>query len=134
MSIRRPLFYILVTTFALGVLFEAMIVPKEETWPERLQQESRRVEDRRLRSTPAGMSEEEQKAEIRKAAQAQWNLAEWYYARGDYDTAQQEYERYIQQFPYVELDYGYRTDDARKRILDIQEARAQGRGVTGHEP
>ena len=66
-------------------------------------------------------------SEIRKSAQAQWDLAEWYFARGDWDSAEQEYQRYKANFPYVQLDYGYRTDDASNRIREIGEIRAKAR-------
>ncbi len=101
------------------------MLPEEETWSVTLERESRRVKDKEVVDLQPGLSDQEKKAELRKAARAQWDLAEWHYARGDYDTAEKEYLRYINEFPYMDLDYGYRTDDARNRLNEIRAFRAR---------
>lgn len=106
---------------------------QNENWYERQYIESRKVEDQALvgedplprTNEPIlnkGKNQSELKA-VQTAARAQWNLAEWHFGRGEWDQAEKEYQRYIDEFPYVELDYGYRTDDARNRMREIAKIR-----------
>jgi hypothetical protein len=131
LNIQRPVIFLGICIAAILILFEGLVTPPEEQWREVNLRESRAIEDGRPVVNPNEAPtdpDESEKAKIRRAAQAQWNLAEWHYMRGEYDEAKREYERLMDEFPYVELDYGYRTDDARKRLRSI--ARMKGEPTT----
>ncbi len=59
----------------------------------------------------------------RDSMYARWQMAERYFRQGDYDAAQKEYQRIIDEYPYTQIEYGFRTDDARQRIREIQALR-----------
>lgn len=140
MSARRPVIYLLIAAGSLFVLFEAMSSP--EQWSDKQYRDSRLVEDKAIvdnkysadqtgaRAIYKGKTKEELET-FRKAARAQWDLAEWHYNRGEWADARREYQRIMDDFPYVELDYGYRTDDARKRIVEIDRYIAEERAGKG---
>lgn len=99
-------------------MLDAVLMPPGEDWYSVMVRDSRGVENREL---VAGADRPD--LTMRRAAIQQWNLAEYHYARGEYDQATREYQRLIDEFPYVELDYGFRTDDARKRLREITDLR-----------
>jgi hypothetical protein len=130
-NVRRPVIFLGICIVSLLILFEGLATAPEERWQEVTRRESRAIEDGRPVPKPdvaPAAVDATDREKIRSAAQAQWNLAEWHYMRGEYDDAKREYERLIDEFPYIELDYGYRTDDARKRLRSI--ARMKGEPAT----
>jgi len=132
MNINRPVFICCLAAMVLGVFYYEMI--QNQNWYDQQYDESRKVEDKQIvgedlspgnSNEPAvykGKTRQELKA-LQTAARAQWDLAEWHSSRGEWDLAEKEYRRYIEEFPYVDLDYGYRTDDATQRLRDIQKMR-----------
>lgn len=120
MNYSRPLFVLGLALVALVIVMNAMLTPPEERWFSRTQEAARSYPDK-VRTTGEGPDMEA----VRRAAEAQWELGEYYLRRGEYDSAAMEYQRLIDQFPYTELDYGYRSDDARKRLREIAERRAE---------
>lgn len=115
MPSRRQILYLLLGAASLFVILEAVMMPPEMRPPEMMRTESRAVVDEQL---VAGSQRPD--LSVRRAAQQQWNLAEYHFQRGEWDAARREYRRLIDQFPYTELDYGYRSDDARKRLEQIR--------------
>ncbi|PIU46942.1 MAG: hypothetical protein COS94_08735 [Candidatus Hydrogenedentes bacterium CG07_land_8_20_14_0_80_42_17] len=117
MNFRKEFIILGLIAVAVVVIADGLLTPPGEHWFERMRNESLLVKDK-----TAVNSQNNSDEMIRRAAQAQWNLAEWYYSRGEWENAAKEYQRLIDEFPYIELDYGYRTDDARKRLLDVKKS------------
>ncbi len=127
MNFRKQFIIVGLALFALVVIADGLLTRPEESWFRSTWDQSRAVDP----SAPTGAVDMD---EIRRAARAQWDLAEWHYNRGEWKDAEREYLRLIELFPYIELDYGYRTDDARKRLLDVRsrmsEETADSRALT----
>lgn len=117
MIYRKQIFVIFVAIGVVFVLADGLLTPPGQRWHERLFAESRIVEGRAVIRPNDGS------AAMREAARAQWNLAEWHFMRGEWDAAEREYRRLIDEFPYIELDHGFRTDEARYRLAEIQQLR-----------
>lgn len=114
MPTRKHILFFLGAAAVMGIFLEALMRTPEQNWAAIMMRESRAVENKEV------MPRHEQSTEeMRRAAEQQWNLAEHYYLNGDWDRAEAEYLRLKSQFPYTELDYGYRTDDASKRLREI---------------
>lgn len=64
----------------------------------------------------------------RASMRALWYRAEQLYRAGRWEEAEAAYRRIIDEYPYTEIDYGFRTDDARQRIREI-EARKRGERI-----
>jgi hypothetical protein len=114
---RRQLFIIFIAVGVVIVLADGLLTPPGQSWYERIFAESRTVENRRV------VFDERDSATVRRAAQSQWNLAEWHFMRGEWNEAEREYKRLIAEFPYTDLDYGFRTDDARYRLDEVARLR-----------
>ena len=117
MAFRRQLIFLAVAILSLLVLADALLIPPGQHWFDQVKEESRSVAPR------SSIAPGDDYAAIRRAAQAQWDLAEWHFVRGEWDDAEREYRRLMSDFPYIELDYGYRTDDARYRLDEVARLR-----------
>lgn len=123
---RKPVFVIGIIVFAFLVIAEAMMRPPEEKWYSRQYEAARSYEGGKLKGEPVTAERySPEMEEIRKSARAQWDLAEWHFARGEYERAAKEYQRLIDEYPYIDLDWGYRSDDARNRLREIREIQAE---------
>ena len=116
MQYSRQIFAIFVAIGAILVLADGLLTPPGQHWYERLFAKSRTVEEH-------AVIQGDDPAAMRRAVQAQWNLAEWHFMRGEWDEAEREYRRLIAEFPYTDLDYGFRTDDARYRLDEVARLR-----------
>ena len=117
MTFRRQLVFLAVAMATTLVLAEALLTPPGQHWYDQVRTESRVVDNH------AVVAPGDDTVAIRRAAQAQWDLAEWHFVRGEWDDAEREYRRLMSEFPYLELDYGYRTDDARYRLDEVARLR-----------
>lgn len=117
MNVRPQFLFLGVAMVTILALADAYLTPPGEHWYEIARKESRTVDH------GAVVKGGDDPAAVRSAAQAQWDLAEWHFGRGEWDDAEREYRRLMSEFPYVELDYGYRTDDARYRLDEVARLR-----------
>lgn len=124
MPSRKHILVLLVLGGTLLLFLEAVSVPPEDRPRAIMEREARAVRGGELSDAAArdGVT-------VRQAAIQQWNLAEYHFHRGEWADAEREYQRLIREFPYTDLDYGYRTDDARKRLEQIRILRTDSEGA-----
>lgn len=109
----KPIFFLLAAAVVLFAVFRAVARPPEERYDEIL---------RRTASDPS--------AAPRDAMHSRWQLGEQHLRAGDLDAAEKEYRSIIDDYPYTEIEYGFRTDDARQRLREIQALRRGERAAT----
>lgn len=102
------------------VIADSLLTPPQEKWDNVLQAQAGSYQG----GAGALPDDPAERVQVKRAAEAQWQLAERYLQQGDLDAAEAAYRRLKSDFPY-ELDYGYRADDATKRIAQIAEMRRQ---------
>lgn len=129
MPSRKQIFVLLVLGGALLLIFEAASLPPEDRPLAIMEREAYAVRGGELDEAAA-----REGITMRRAARQQWNLAEYYFQRGEWDNAEREYQRLIREFPYTDLDYGFRTDDARKRLEQIRILRTDTEGARSVNP
>lgn len=136
MGYRRPIFILGLMIVSLLVIFSGLLVPPQQRWPNVLKRTAQPPPKRIThRPPPPGQKlDPEEKKALEEAADAQYRLAEYYYQKGDLERAREEYVKLIDNFPYLELDYGFRRDEAWARLKEINkmlaaEKEAATRGV-----
>lgn len=124
MPSRKHILVLLILGGTFLVILEAISVPPEERPMAVMEREARAVRGGELNDAAArdGLT-------VRQAAMQQWNLAEYHFQRGEWEDAEREYQRLIREFPYTDLDYGYRADDARKRLEQIRVLRSDSQAA-----
>lgn len=114
MAGRKPILLLLGAAILLLFIFQALSVPPDQRPESALE----RVAERKKENDP------------RDSMYARWQLGERYFRQGNYDQAEKEYQRIIDDYPYTEIEYGFRTDDARQRLREIQALRRGERPAT----
>ncbi|MBL4888802.1 MAG: hypothetical protein JKX97_02135 [Candidatus Lindowbacteria bacterium] len=114
----RPLFILGLILVVVVVIGDGILTPPDQKWEKILEKEANRVDfNKRTLAEGGGQLDEDA---ISRAAQAHWQLAEFHYSRGKFDSATVVYRDYVKRFPYESLDMGYRTDDANLRLRQIK--------------
>lgn len=110
---NRPLAILGVAIFTAIVLGMGVLTEEDQAWEARLKR------DAALSLKRSSLGEETLAEAQRRKANAQWQLAEFYFGQAQFDSAAVEYSRLIRDFPYS-MDYGYRADDANLRLALIR--------------
>ncbi len=114
MAGRKPILILLGAAILLLFIFQALSNPP----------------DRHPEAVLERVAEENREKDPRGSMYARWQLGERYFRQGNYDLAEKEYQQIIDEYPYTEIEYGFRTDDARQRLREIQSLRRGERPAT----